>query len=631
MSRGARYRRLLAMALLLCLAVTSLTVPTAAASGLTLYADPATLGNGDDYATNVLHDPWDMNKLTDIGWWENYADITVQNGVWSARTAVTNPYGGSSGLFYPLFQGFAGALNPGRTGANYPIDTTRYTQLSYRLYLDHRQVAGKSAVHRVDWTHSVNWPDGSNMFAFADSSADGWKIYNFDMNAVNGDLGNQKGSWSSSPVYGFDIIPSALNPSANIGIDWVRLTDPKTSPRYHLSWSGAADANVEVYVDTDGQGYDGSKVATVAASLGAYDFPTCVLPGGVYYFYLKSGTATSNYAGPLTINNPPVLQWDQSTLGDDYAATELGDPWDMNGPEDLATLQGSLASDANYQFRQFYNWDFTNGVFSATADSSYAYTHYSSVKQSDVQVWLNIDPNRPIDPRKYHYLMLRIMVDNPGSATLSQLVQDGWICRVVWWNQDIHTDGYASDGWILYPGWNTIIIDLAKLGVPMSGDPYPANRLWNDMGKVTHLRIDPLEVSTDTRFHIDEVRLLSDPVVRSSMAANLVVGDPDGQQVTLRYYYDSAGRGFNGQELVSSARAPVLTGQFLVPSVYIPLMALNPRPALSPLLDEPGFTRVTQTLDLSGLANGTYYIYACASDGVSQTCAYLPTPLVVSH
>jgi len=625
------------MALLLCLAATSLTVPTAAASGLTLYADPATLGNGDDYATNVLHDPWDMNKLTDIGWWENYADITVQNGVWSARTAVTNPYGGSSGLFYPLFQGFAGALNPGRTGANYPIDTTRYTQLSYRLYLDHRQVAGKSAVHRVDWTHSVNWPDGSNMFAFADSSADGWKIYNFDMNAVNGDLGNQKGSWSSSPVYGFDIIPSALNPNANIGIDWVRLTDPKTSPRYHLSWSGAADANVEVYVDTDAQGYDGSKVATVAASLGAYDFPTCVLPGGVYYFYLKSGTATSNYAGPLTINNPPVLQWDQSTLGDDYAATELGDPWDMNGPEDLATLQGSLASDANYQFRQFYNWDFTNGVFSATADSSYAYAHYSRVKQSDVQVWLNIDPNRPIDPNKYHYLMVRMLVDDPGSHTLSQLVQDGWFCRVVWWNKDLGVDGYASDGWVVYPGWNTFLIDLKTLRAPLDlGDGNgPVGRLWADMGHVEHLRIDPLEVSADTRFHIDEVRLLSDPIVHDALAVTLGVSDPDGQTVTLRYYYDTTGIGFQGQ-LLPASRA-VMAGivaqdnSGLPLRAYLPLIGLHPRPNLSPLLDEPDMSIVRGTVDMSSVPNGTYHLYACASDGISETCNYLPLPVSVIH
>ena len=626
-----RFTALLAVVSLLVLAGTgALTGGRASASGLVLHAEPATLGNGDDYATNVLHDPWDMSEVTDLGWWENYANITADGGVWSATTSVTNPNGGASGLFYPLFHGFATALNPGKTGSNFPIDTTRYTQLSYRLYLDHRRGA-----HAVYWTHQVSWPTGREMFAFADSSPDGWKIYNFDMNATNGDLYNQRGSWSSSPVYGFNITPSAFNPAVMVKTDWIRLTDPSTSPRYHLSWSGAAaDSNIEVHV-TDAQGQDLGKVATVSGSAGSYDFPTCILPGGVYYFFLKDGANNrSANAGSLTINDPPVIRWNSSATGEDYATTELGNPWDMSGAEDVATLQGPLASDNYYNFRQFYNWDLTDGVFSATADSAYAYNHYGNgLRQTDVQVWMNIDPNLPIDPSKYHHMVLRIMVDNPNDYTLAQLVEDGWVCRLVWWNEGIHIDGYASDGWVLYPGWNTITLDLSRLGTPMSNDPYPANRLWRDMGQVLHFRIDPVEVSMDTRFYIDEVRLLSDPVAHGSFPANLGVSDPEGQPVTVRYYYDTLGYGFNGQELTGPASAPGMVAQSQGERhvVYLPWVTLNPRPRPPLLPDEPGLSRVSRDLDVSGLATGTYFFYACASDGISQTCTYLPNPVSVSQ
>jgi hypothetical protein len=206
------------------------------------------------------------------------------------------------------------------------------------------------------------------------------------------------------------------------------------------------------------------------------------------------------------------------------------------------------------------------------------------------------------------------------------------VSRLVWWNQAIEVDGYATDGWILYPGWNTITLDLSELERPMSNDPHPANRLWRDMGQVLHFRIDPLEVSMDTRFHIDEVRLLSDPVVHGSFPANLGVSDPQGQPIIVRYYYDTDGYGFNGQEFPVSDFATGPAEQ--APSghvVYMPWVALNPQPILPLLPDGPGLSRVSSDVDVSFLDDGTYYFYACASDGISQTCAYLPEPVSVSN
>jgi len=88
----------------------------AAGSSLTLQAPDAVLGNGDDFATTVLGDPWDMSQRRDIGWEENFASITAAGGVWSARQSVSNPAGGATGYVFPLFQGFPTAGRWARSG-----------------------------------------------------------------------------------------------------------------------------------------------------------------------------------------------------------------------------------------------------------------------------------------------------------------------------------------------------------------------------------------------------------------------------------------------------------------------------------------------------------------------------------
>jgi len=608
--------------------------PAAADSGsvLTLYAEPATMTNGDDFATTVLGDPWDMDKRRDIGWEENFSDIQVTDGIWSGRIEITNPVAGPTGYVFPLFQGFGSAWPEGKIGANFPIDTSRYTRLSYRMYVSDRRV------HAVYWTHEVDWPDGTQFFAFREHEPPGWKIYTFDLTESNGDPNNEAGAWQAAPyVYGLRIDPMFSSTSSEVKIDWIRLTDPSTSPRYPLSWEAQGleeGAMVEVCVDTDNHGYDGSPLAEVAASEGNYEVLTSILAGGDYYFYLRSGEVVSNYVGPLTINNPPVVRWDLGTVGTDYATEVLGDPWDMNAPSDLENLGELFLSDEYYPLRQFYDWEVTNGIFSATADSNYAWEHYSSEKQSDVQVWLHIDPDRPVDSSVYRYLVFRMKVDDPEDHTISQRVRDGWVARIVWWNEEISEDGFCTDEIVLYEDWNTYIVDLQARDQPVGYNPYPAQRPWRQMGHVLHLRIDPLEVSQDTRFHIDEVRLLSEPVVDGMLSLNLGIGDPDGQAVTLTYYYDDDASGFDGSPLPLAGAAPSSLRSLASEQpfqVFVPIALKRPRAELPVLLDDQSLTLHRARLSTASLDDGTYYIYACASDGIAETCRYLPRRVNVTH
>jgi hypothetical protein len=606
-------------------------VGASAQGSLTLNSPAATLGNGDDFATTVLGDPWDMDKLQDIGWEENVSSISVANGIWSGRVTVTNPTAGSSGYVFPLFQGFPTAWPVGNTGANYPVDTSRYTLLSYRMYVSDRSGGN----HAVYWTHTVNWPTRDNFFARADTSPNGWKLYAFDLTASNGQGGNEAGSWQGAPVYGIRIDPNPARPEYDLRIDWIRLTDPTTSPRHVITWnfSGLDETTpVQIFVDTDAQGYDGEAIASVPVGLGRYELLTCLLPGGDYYLYLRAGNTVSNYGQRLRINNPPILRWDLSTVGQDYASTELGNPWDMSGREDLTNLGDIFLNDPQlYGLRQFYDWTIENGVFSATADSNYAFEHYSPLKQSDVQLWPAIDPNRPVDTTRYRYLVVRIAADDPQNRTRSQLVQDGWIGRVVWWNQDIGVDGFVTDEIVYHKGWNTYVIDLMARDRPAGFVPDWPVRPWRASGSVRNMRYDPLEVSTDTRFHVDEIRLLTEPVADEFLRLHLGVGDPDGQTPNLTFYYDTDKAGFDGRPLTSTAASSLAAQQAGSGRIYLPLVCNDGAPGLSPLpLGDDVSTREISLLT-GAVPEGTYYIYACASDGIAETCHYLPVPVIISH
>ena len=86
---------------------------------------------GRDYATEVLADPWDMDKVTDIDIFElrDLTNPTFTDGVLRATTT------GADSNIWMIFQGVPSAFNLTR-GALYPIDNSRYTHLSLKMRLN---------------------------------------------------------------------------------------------------------------------------------------------------------------------------------------------------------------------------------------------------------------------------------------------------------------------------------------------------------------------------------------------------------------------------------------------------------------------------------------------------------------
>ena len=653
-----------------------------------------TVGEGDDFASRVLGNPWDMNERRDIGFEVAMSNVSAVNGIWQGTMDGVDDASGSasSSYIFPLFEGFSTptntsqgtmlsqelAWNPIGAQDRYAIDTSKYTQLSFRMYTTPR------SQYVVHWTGAkpVNWPmdtlpyDGR--FGGSDGCyngrnyvpwPDGWRTYTFDLTQNNnGEDSLRLGKWQDqAKVRGLRIDPSGSKLSGTVKVDWIRLTDPASSPVVNIQWrTSGLDAGdlVDIWVADNPNGTDATSpvIRGIPATDGTYSFKTSILAPGQYYFrlalmkyYDEYGNplykgcgddaikATTGWVGPLNIVAAPTVKiLSPGTLsGADYASTELGNPWDMSDSSDIVTPDESSGVPESLADKQF-----TNGTFCARAIMDHAGQIYS-----DAQIWLNtggVPPNfaniKPIDTTKYRYFSVHMLV-NPTSSgkDINWSILHGWGSRVLWWNNGIHTDGSQSKYGFLYEGWHTYTVDLAQATLPASlfsnpgqadniltsfeEDSYPAQHGWTQIGSARNLRFDPLETTQAALnsgadvFCIDWIRLTAQDSVAGGQPYPIqymyVANTP--QQAALTFYYTS-NPSTNPTPSTQVARSYTPTnGPF---QMYLPTTLKNPT-----AFPDPMPTGSTFTWDTTGVQIGSYYICVKADDGNNQIVYCSETPV----
>lgn len=646
--------------------------PATSAAGISFSAPEAlqvTVDAGDDYATDVLQDPWDMDAARDIGYEIGYSDISASNGIWTGNQSGVDQASGaaSSAYIFPLFQGFstpvAGQLSQelafNKIGArdDLAINTAKYTRLSYKLSVSPRTASSTTFVY---WTSAkpVTWPDGSNGFGLRDACQgatrfvpwEGWRVYDFDLTQANGDPGARFGSWQGAPlVRGLRIDPStSVAAGTQVKIDWIRLSDPASAPTIAIPWSAteaAAGDRVAIYVADNPAGDDAAPIAHgLPVGAGQYNLPTSILPPGRHYFQLRlqDGSAengcaatrgASAWVGPLTVAEQPIVIFAKPSMtsGPDYATDELGQPWDMAGGDDVVTPGPPYP-------QTLADVSFSDGVLSARAVLTPPNT------ASDSQLWLRVDPNRPINSSRYRYFTVRLKVDLPAGRDINWAIRNGWGGRVIWWNSGIQQDGSESKYGTYHEGWRTYSVDLARARPPLpltnpaqadniltprEQNSFPAQPGWSQLGSVRNLRFDPLEtmqpaVGTGAdRFSIDWVKLTANDEVRQGQAFPIEVGvnvSPSSLQA-INFYYTTT-RSEPTQRPAARAASAQASPQAGANRVLLPLVSL---PLLNPVVGNP----LTYRWDTSGVAPGTYYICSTASTGGSVATYCSETPVVV--
>lgn len=556
--------------------------------------------DGDDFATTVLGDPWDFDKRRDFLYEEHFTASGVSAGNWLGTIS------GSGANVYPLFQGFPEALpaihlDLPEFGVHRPIDAARYTELSYRLNTSQHTNLG------ISWTRNGNFPvscgqfgAGCNPEAGALTGSDGfylpgafvaysgWTIYDIDLRDRTRFLGNYGVDWAGQ-IRGLQLAPSAsAAPGTTLEIDWIRLVDPTTSPVVRIQWStSGAPANAQVNVVVDGSGSGscaGEVLARQVPNGGGYDLRTASLPPGRYRVHLElvqvngPGTAldvlaTSSCSGEIRIGQAPTLRFTAPSpvSGEDYATAEVGNPWDMSDPTDVANLNLPLAQ------RWFENASFADGVFRATAIAPGANSQWS-----DVTLLMNGPEAVPINTQKYRYLTYRMWADTSHFTDIADYVTHGGGLRAIFFNQGLAIDGTDSRAALVYEDWHDYAIDLFDPNLPDPADKNAANLGWYNGPFVSTLHVDPLEVTTSSDFAFDEIGLRAENCTAGLYTVRWTITDPDSPALSVDLFADTAPDGPGDIHLVG------------------------------PFTTAPGTDSVD--VDLGTLAPGRYYIHAAVSD-----------------
>ncbi len=578
---------------------------------LTAPTSPLTLPDGDDYATAALADPWDFDQRRDFLAEDRISPVSVANGIWTGTARAGAP------LVYPVYHGFPGSLTVQHLdmhdfGTNRPVDADKYTELSYRLNLSQRDSFG------IAWTKDRNHPYACGQYGAgcnpnagsildvdgyslpgASVANSGWTIYDFDLKNRGQYLGAYGVDWSGQ-VTGLQLQPTNAGAGTTIDFDWMRLVDPTTSPTLTITWStsGApAGAQVNLYVDGSGSGTcAGEAIARRLSNSGTYTLKTAKLPPGQYRFRVDlvklnvantalDTLASSSCSASVTITQAPTLTFSapSPTSGEEYAASEVGNAWDMSDQSDIANF------DDDAQLRGWKDPSFTDGVFRATAIAP-----SGSSPWSDATIHLNGPDSFPVDTAKYRWATFRLWNDTSKFDDLIDYLVRGGGLRLLFWDAGLEVDGTDPQPVLLFEDWHTYAVDLWNMDADTS-DPSVPSLGWRALPLVSTLKVDPTEVQIPSDFAFDNIELHAENCTAGPYTVSWNVAAPTSSTLSVDLFADTDTSGADGTHLQGPLATTVGSNSAVV--------------------------------DLSSLAPGRYYIYARLTDERHTRTYYSRVPV----
>jgi hypothetical protein len=515
------------------------TSPVSQAQGGITVSFPARVAAAPDFATEVLGDPWDMCNAQDVspdpdqlvGFTSfNFLTGPCRAGGTTGPVVVNGAPAVDSNLAM-LAQGLYGqAVNPGRNGRNFPIDTAKYQVLSFKVS------SSTTEDPQVYWFHHPSaHPAGLGLGGrVAPRINPGTQVVVADLTQS---LIPGMSPWTDGVVRGLRLDPNAFNAVQTVFFYWVRLTPSANSPlaaKQTISWTGSGPATITVR-DSGGSVYP--IVSNLAAN--SYLWNYGVLAPGSYTLTVTNSSGSGSRV--FSINQPPSIEvTDPSpTTGQDFATTVLGNAWDMSSAADIQ-ITGT---------DNFNNISFGGGQLHATNTND----------DPNVTLLFYTNNSVPIDTSRFRYLTYRLQVDGAYDLGL------GSVARVFWTAQPTMSGFTAAATLpiIVWPGMNSYTIDLASLSTASDGGLEPLNvaEPWT-AGPKRHFRFDPHEFGQARTFHIDDIKLTAKPMGASTFVIRFLGADGDGDAATVSLYYDTDTNAANGKTLIVSG-VPQATGQYV--------------------------------------------------------------------
>lgn len=529
------------------------------------------LAEGEDYASFVLGNRWNMEDASDLVMTEfkDVANRQFNQGVFEFNTT------GTDSQVWLIYPGLPGAV-PVQAGFHYPVDTSEYRYLSFKIRYSGSGISINQPflMYFLDDGNSFN--DGS--FGWSNPvyfQPDEWTIVTIDLHTEGVGAGAGRHWLDYALIEGLRLDPTN-KASVNIEIDWVRLTKAaQANQLFTVQWTGGS-APYEVSLLDE----SGVETAVLAQVLAQVTNPSVQLdmshyPPGQYHVRVNGVDSPH----PITVNEAPLAKLLQPDVRGaqewSYAKINEATPW---GPMDA----GDIADVDNLE-----NVNYSNPAGSMSARPT----------NSDSKIFMN--NSQPIDAETFRMLCFEFEIKGERDVT------NGSVSRVFWGDQ-LH-EMTTSDDIVIQEGMNEYCLgDLRQLKLdPNSQFSAP----WS--GTKTFLRIDPHEFPQST-------------------ACNQTATAENCRDIVLQSFrlspYDFANPGFtfSWEDSDSDSDASI--------SIYADIDQIPGNGNDILLLDQINENDSnTANWTNSQLSDGVYQIYIKSNDGLNESFFYASGPLFIGQ
>jgi hypothetical protein len=264
--------------------------------------------SGEDFATAVLGNAWDMSQSSDYQPIGSLAltNVSFSGGQMHATNTANDPA--------------VGLMSYSNNGV--PINTLKYRYLTYRFQVDGAYDLGEGSVARVFWGSASQFLDNTATTSYPIIVWPGMNSYTIDLatltSAVDGGIEafGAAEPWTAANKRFFRFDPHEFPQARSFHIDDIKLTaKPVASGVFNIGFIGSdADgdaATVSFYYDTDTNPTNGRTliVSGVPQGAGQYAWNSTGVPPGEYYILAESSDgvqATGRYSSvPVVVATPP--------------------------------------------------------------------------------------------------------------------------------------------------------------------------------------------------------------------------------------------------------------------------------------------------------------------------------------
>lgn len=570
----------------------------------------AAVAEGNDFATQVLQDPWDMTEFTDVSQYFNSDDNSIHlsnpvigDGLFTANTSGTDP------LFFILFPGYRNAISVGKVGDRLPINSSVYKCMYFAMKVNSGSSPTGPDPFQVFWFSDKDMTKAMGSYTNSIAGSPGARYFNlYSVNLASPPAGKAAGAaWTSQANWKGLRIDPTIQSGVDIAVDWVRLTD--CTPRnYTVSWSGNK-TNASIWA-LPTHSADRRKIR-IASNLSGTS-ATLDLQGmqpGSYELYLGLGADTvgTTYLSTVVINQAPIVKITRPsfTSGASYDS-QIGNPWDMSGPPDATN--------------ECTNSYFKDGALVMdTPTGANQPSHCVNDGIADPKVFLN-SPQQA-NTGEYRYFTFRMKTDGNW-----QKFGKGMMARFIWVSNSYHMVTWDIPFDV---GWNTLSIDLhdSFAGTPVQcyPSPCPGGASWLNSKTAGSFRFDPNENISGTTFHqeLDSVTLTKMDQVKKGtrFPIGISLNKLDGS-ISLNYFYttNTANPRQNAAAVITpqTGGGPPPGSRF----IFIPMVANG---------SDIGPSASSTLWDTSNVAAGTYYICVEAKDNLNTTIYCSEAPVNVTN